>query len=231
MDIKSIFSEFGTALLADVFSIKMLTKLLAKGAGRQEGSTTTTAAGTDEIKFGGIFDLSEETAYLGLMAKMESDPQLKNAAIKISNFINGNSFQNHGQRRRFRVVVGKLANIEYAKEDLVIEKQIPSLKGGKSVIEKTTKETKSSLGLEFLKSFSQLSEAEMLEICKASGIMESTMDNIGDGLSHACKKISETAKKIENSPVAQTVIKNLADKMRARIEKLKNQTNNEVIIR
>ncbi|MFA6306500.1 MAG: hypothetical protein WCV70_01230 [Patescibacteria group bacterium] len=227
MDIKSILSEFGTALLADVFSIKMLTKLLAKGASRQEGSaatattaSTATAPGTDEIKFGGIFDLSEETAYLSLMAKMESDPQLKNAAIKISSFVNGNNFQNHGQRRRFRVVVGKLANIEYIKEDLVTEKQIPNPKGGKPVIEKTTKQTKSNLGLEFLKSFSRLSEEEMLEICKASGIMESTMDNIGEGLSHAGEEISKIAKKIESSQIAQDIMAGSAKKMRERIQTL-----------
>ncbi|MFA5360283.1 MAG: hypothetical protein WC349_05035 [Patescibacteria group bacterium] len=192
MEIMSLVKEFGTALLADVFSIKMLTKLLAKGTvGQHEGiGANNTAGPTEQIRFGGLFDLSDETAYFSLIAKMQSDTDLvtKKAAVKISKFLNGDNFEDAGQKRRFRAVVGNLSNIDYVKEE--IEEKIPGNKPGQP--EKTKKkQIKANLGVEFIKSFAVLNKSQMLEVCKASGIMESMIDNIGEDLTRAKEKFSK----------------------------------------
>lgn len=229
--IKSFIGDFGAAIMGEFFAIGVLQKILTKGVA-QKVMAGKTVAGQDEegkdmkipdIKLGGIFDLSDETAYFGLIAriKMENDPCLKDGVIKLSKFVNGSSFQTHGQRRRFRVVVGSLANIEYSRGDIVEEIPV-STSGGKPTTKKvTTPQTKTNLGLEFLKSFCQLTEPEMLEVCKASGIMESVIDNISKGLKQASTKIAEVREKIEKNPTAKKIMTSAAEKMRARITELK----------
>lgn len=230
--IKDFLGDVVSELIGEMFSVKMLKNILTKSIAERTAGVTGAKTGVaitsaenkmPEIKFGGIFDLSDETDYFGLIARMGADSSLNDAAKKISQFVNGDSFQTSGQRRRFRVVVGNLSNIEYSEEVLIDEKEVANQRGGKPTIERKIKQTKKNLGLEFLKSFSQLTETEMLEICKASGIMESIIDNIGEGLSHASKKIDEVAEKIENSEMAQTVMTSLVGRMRRRRDALRNR--------
>jgi len=228
MDMISLAKEFGTALLADVFSIKMLTKLLAKGAVAQnEGiGATKTAGPAEQIRFGGIFDLSDETAYFSLIAKMEADPNLKDAAVKMSNFINSSHFQHNDQRRRFRACVGNLSNIEYSNEDLIIEEEIPNAKGGKPTIKKTVKQAKNNLGIEFVKSFVRLTDDQKLGVCKASGVMESIIDNFFEDLDRVATKVMEKVEKIGDTDLAQKCMGGLMIIMWDRMVELDRRPDN-----
>jgi len=111
--IKNFLGDLLAVFVGEFFTISALKNILSKGtANKTVPGKTAEGEKTPDIKFGGVFDLSDETAYFGLITKMEADPCLKDGAIKISEFINGPNFQTNGQKRRFRVIVGSLANIE-----------------------------------------------------------------------------------------------------------------------
>jgi len=235
--IKDFLGDVVSEIIGELFSVKMLKNILSKSIAEKTAGVTGTKTGetgaegkTPPITFGGIFDYSDEEAYFGLIAKMNADPNLTGAALKISLFLNDKDRFSPGERRKFRAVVGNLGRIEYSKQVEKTRAETPQARGNPIVQEKTV-DTKTNLGIEFLRSFAVYDETQMMEICKTAGIKDSVVDSISDGLSHAGKKMAEFAEKIETSPVSQKVITSLSDKMRARIEKLRNQANNEVIMR
>lgn len=220
--IKDFLKDFGSDMLAEFFSMGAMKKMLAKGAAQKVAEKVE--AKLPEIKFGGIFDLSDETAFFGIMGKLEAEPDCKNYVEKITKFLN--SLDYDWQKRKFRVVIGALANVEYTKTITKESEAMPRQRGGPIKKEKTI-ETKTNLAIEFLKSFGKLNENQMKEICKASGIMDSSLDAVKKGI----KDVLSVAKHIEESETAQKVMNSLANKMRARIETIKNRTNNDIIIR
>jgi len=217
--ITGFIKELGVELIGELFSIGMLKKILTKGAASKAAEVGKEASGSakaPDIKFGGFFNLSDETSYLGLIAQLQSDPAGKDAAAKVTSFLNNK--MNDGQRRRFRVVVGTLAQAEYTKEVSKTKEEIPRDKG-KPIVKESSKEIKTNLGLEFLKSFSAYTEDEMLAICEASGVMDTLFDQIGQGIA----SVGDVIDGIEKNPSAQRVMTSLADKMRARITTLNNR--------
>jgi len=236
--IKDFLGDVVSELIGEFFSVKMLKGILVKsiaektaGAGTGTGATgaTKTEDKTPPITFGGIFDYSDEEAFFGLIAKMNADPALTGAAIKISSFLNDRQRFTPGQRRKFRAVVGNLGRIEYSKQVEKTRTETPQARGNPVVVEKTV-DTKTNLGIEFLMSFAVYDENQMMEICQAAGIMDSVIDSVNDGISHAYKKVAKIAGKIENSPAAQKVMTSLVDRMRARRETLRNRANNDITI-
>lgn len=226
--IKDFLGDVVSELIGEFFSVKMLKGILVKSIAEKTTGATETKTGatkaddkTPPITFGGIFDYSDEEAYFGLIAKMNADPTLAGAAVKISNFLNDRQSFTQGQRRKFRAVVGNLGRIEYSKQVEKTRTETPQARGNPIVVEKTV-DTKTNLGLEFLKSFAVCDDDQMMEICKAAGIKDSIVDTVSDGIGHAGKKVTEIAEKIENSQTAQRVMLSLADKMRARISTLNN---------
>jgi len=217
--VKGFLKELGIELVSEFFSIGMMKKILAKEAAARTVAGKDGMAGPEvtKIKNGGLFNLTDETAYLALMAQLEQDPASKDVASKVSAFLNGPSFTD-GQRRRFRVVVGHLAETEYVREVNKTKETIPRFKGTPSVKE-SSKEVRTNLGIEFLKSFSRLTDPEKLAICEASGIMDTFFDHLGQGIA----SIGDAITSFEKHPTTQNVMATLAEKMRARITTLNNR--------
>ncbi|MDP3043645.1 MAG: hypothetical protein Q8N21_04555 [bacterium] len=220
--IKDFLKDFGSDMLAEFFSMGAMKKILTKGMAQKTAEKVE--AKLPEIKFGGILDLSDETAFFGIIGKLEAEPDCKDYAEKITKFLN--SLDYDWQRRKFRVVIGTLANIEYTKTITKESETIPSQKGGPTKKERVT-EIKTNLAIEFLKSFARFNENQMKEVCEAAGIMDSSLDTVKKGI----KNVLSVAKHIEESEAAQKVMTSLADKMRARIKTLRNRANNDIIIR
>ena len=213
------FKELGIELAGELFSIGMLKKILNRGALSKAAEAATGATGTakaPEIKFGGLFNLSDETSYLGLIAQLQCDTTGCEAATKVTSFLNGKL--NDGQRRRFRVAVGTLAQTEYTKEVAKTRESIPRFKG-QPIVKESSKEIKTNLGIEFLKSFARLTDEDKLAICEASGIMDTFFDQFGQGVAG----IGDAFESFEKHPTTQKAITSLADKMKTRIETLKSQ--------
>lgn len=217
--VKGFLKELGIELISEFFSIGMMKKILAKemAAKTVEVKEGTAGSETTKIKGNGMFNLTDETAYLSLMARLEQDPTGKDVATKVSAFLNGPSFTD-GQRRRFRVVVGHLAETEYVKEVNKTRETIPRFKGSPAIKESST-EVKTNLGIEFLKSFVRLTDEERLAICQASGIMDTFFEHVGQGIA----SIGDAIASFEKHPTTQKVMTTLADKMRARITTLNNR--------
>lgn len=227
--IKDFLGDVVSEIIGELFSVKMLKNLLARSIAEKTAVATGTKGGetgsegkTPPITFGGIFDYSDEEAFFGLIAKMNADPNLTGAAVKISNFLNDRQRFTPGERRKFRAVVGNLGRIEYSRQVEKTRTETPQARGNPIVVEKTV-DTKTNLGLEFLKSFSVYDDAQMMEICQAAGIKDSVIDSVCDGISHAGKKVAEIAGKVEGSQMAQTIMVSLVEKMKRRREILRNR--------
>ena len=76
-----------------------------------------------------------------------------------------------------------------------------------------------------MKSFAACKKSEMTEICKAAGIFDSIIDDVGDGLTHLSQRAAQAVKKVEQSPVAQTVMIGLVAKMRAHRDRIRERQN------
>jgi len=213
--VKSFLKELGIELVSEFFSIGMMKKILAKEAAKTAEGTAGSEA--TKIKGGGIFNLTDETAYLALIAQLEQDPANKDTAHKVSLFLNDWKFTD-SQRRRFRVVVGHLAQMEYVK--VVKHEDVHGKdKWNKPTVTKRSEEVKTNLGIEFLKSFAQHTEGEMMQICQASGIMTGVFYQIGSGIA----SIGDAITSFEQHPTTQKVMTSLVEKMRAHRQKLYEQ--------
>ena len=243
--------DFGGDLLAEIsgeiVGVKMLKSIISKAiahkatasgiakaaaagiTGGKTGTSTeptqTTEAQTPEIRFGGMFDLSDEIAFGALISKMNANKSLVGAVVKVSIFLNDKNRFTPRQREKFRAVVGSLGRVEYTKQTKKTRTKAPQAGSAPGVEDKTTetKETKSNLGIDFMKGFAVCSEDEMMEVCRAMGIHDSIIENVSDGIIHLGRRIARAAKTIEQSSVAQTIMTSLADKMRARINAIKNK--------
>jgi hypothetical protein len=164
-----MLKELGPELLAEFIGFKSLKRVLSKGKDQVE--TSLKEQRIPDIKFGGVFDLSDETAYFGILGKLESDPDWKkeNHPAKVSKFLN--SLEHNWQKRKFRASVGILANVEYTKEIRKGSETIPRQKG-EPIKKEHSVEIKTNMGIEFMKSFARHSEPEMKEICQAAGILD-----------------------------------------------------------
>lgn len=224
--LKELLRDIGISATGDVISIGILKKILTKslanmatgGTTEPKASAVTTATKpegtTPPVSFGGIFDYSDEEAFWGLLAKMNADKKLAGAAEKVSRFLNDGNRFSPGQRRKFRAVVGNLGRIEYAKRVKKTRTETPKANAAPTVEEKTV-ETKSNLGIEFMRGFAAYNDDQMMEICKAGGIHDSVIDNVADGLTHFGRRVAKAAEAIEKSPVAQTIMTGLVARMRA----------------
>lgn len=113
-----------------------------------------------DVKFGGMFNLSDEGAYAYIMALLETsqDNGDRRLAYLVSKNVN-EELHFEDQKRRFRVVFGHLAQIEYTKTT------------GTEVA--PIKAVKINLAVECLKNFIKYTPEERLEVYRAMGIMES----------------------------------------------------------
>jgi hypothetical protein len=179
--IADFLKEIAIEVGAELFSIntmkKFITKTMAQKVGNTiTGTTTQTPESQDvDIKAGGVFNLSDEEAYAVLMAKLEtsSDKNNQKLAFKVSKGVN-NELPLEDQKQRFRVVFGRLSQIEYTKETERQREEIPQAKGEPKIKEKV-KEVKINLAIECLKSFVNYTPKERLEVYKAMGIFESEL--------------------------------------------------------
>jgi hypothetical protein len=237
---KDFVGDVVSELVGEVFSIGALKKIIAKSAAEKaSGGTEAKAAAatgaksagedkTPRVSFGGAFDYSDEEAYFGLIGRMNSDPSLAGAAQKVSRFLIAKDRFSYAQRRKFRAVVGNLARVEFTKQVDKTRTETPRASGDPVVTEKST-EVKSNLGLEFIKSLSALDENDMLEVCKAAGIMDSPLDELAEGVKHVTDKVGELAKatqdavkRAEKKPAVQKTMTTMANKMKARINNIEN---------
>lgn len=216
--VTGFLKELGIELVSEFFSLGMLKKIMVRQAAAKVGGEKAKEgdAQPDEIKAGGLFNLSDETAYFGLIAKLQGDPESAAAAHNVSQFLNAKLTE--GQKRRFRVVIGSLATKEYVKEVEKSKETIPRAKGA-PIIKESSKEVKTNVGLEFLKSFAKYDDAQKMEVCQASGIMDTIFDHIGQGLT----SFGEAIKRFEQHPTTQKVMTSLVEKMRAHRQKLNAQ--------
>lgn len=179
-----MLKEIGGSLIGDLFSLGFLKKILtgavkskiAGGEGEKGGENASEGDKIPEVKFGGYFNMSDEIAYMGLIALMESDKKLRDSAKNVSSFVSRKLLESW-QRINFRVSVGTLAHIDYLKEVVNIpqDESVNKKKDGSTETKKTggkKEEIKVNLGVEFLRSFSHLSDKEKLEVCKAAGILD-----------------------------------------------------------
>lgn len=214
--LKGTLKEMVPELIAEYFGIQSIKKLLNKGkekadektkeaAGAKEGEGKTTDI---KIKHEGIFNLSDETSYIDLVGKVENCPDGKGKKYmgKVSTLIN--SFPYDWQRRRFRASVGNLnVDIDLTKEAIEENNQKQKTAGFVRTTKKINKNgvATKNLGVQFLISFAQYEPTEMMEICKASGVLDSPFENIkkwaekqGPDLVKSINKLTEKIK--ESSP-------------------------------
>lgn len=171
-------------LLAEFLGVQSIKNLLNKARGKaDEGATNSTEQNEKEpeIKHGGLFNLSDEKEFFSLMGKVgtygDDKDKSKEYVDKISKLLN--SFPNEWQRRRFRAAVG-LLNCDC--EIKTTHKTNPkTYENGKIKTENATSEEKvvtKNIGVQFLVSLAQHDRAEMMKICKASGILHSDFEAI-----------------------------------------------------
>lgn len=177
-DIKGFLKDFLIELGAEFLSLSTLKKLMTKSFQTQ---TLAQPAGSDtESKDSFWKHISDEALFTEFLAKLAASTTVDNgaeAAKKISGFV-ANKLEKESQRRRFRLVVGHLAQMEYMKKSVKGTEVPPSKKGDTPGKKETITESKVNLGVEFAKSFAKLSDDEMLDVCKAAGIMESPIDRL-----------------------------------------------------
>lgn len=227
--------DFGSNLFAaiggEVVGVNMLKNIIAKAiahkaVGPAIGKAVTGGASpssgqqesesqTPEIRFGGVFDLSDEIAFGTLIARMRSHRSLVGAAVKVSKFLNDSNRFSPGQRRRFRAVVGSISRTEYTIRVNKAQTTTQQGPGKPPIVKDETTEVKTNDGIEFMKSFATYSEADMMDVCRAMGIHDSIIDNVSDGLAHLGRHVAKIAEAIEQSPAAQTVMTGLLARIKA----------------
>ncbi|MCX6763251.1 MAG: hypothetical protein NTZ97_00745 [Candidatus Moranbacteria bacterium] len=173
-----VVKEFIPELVTEFLGVKSLKNfMLRKGRPeiKNEGAGTEEAPKGPEVKFGGIFDLSDETAYANAVGKLERDSDGKECIKKISSYLNT---KETWQRRKFRAVVGILFNMSYTKEFSVEKANPEAHKKGQPKVLKKTKPVEINPGVDFLRALGKcISNTEMDEICKAMGILDSSLDS------------------------------------------------------
>lgn len=181
---KSFIKEMIPELIAEFISLQGIKKLLHKGREKADSDATGSKNDSSEsVKHGGMFNLSDEEAYFRLLSGLSTEN-----SKKISKFLN--SKLEPWQCRRFRASVGNLGEITispksewktFKKSESVTEATQKSPKKTHATFEQ--KEVKSgggsiNVGVKFLENFAMCSEDEMLDICKAAGIMHSDLEVI-----------------------------------------------------
>jgi len=206
--ITSTIREMVPELIAEFIGVQSIKKLLNKGREKADETVKTEATTTEgaevakpkepKVQHAGLFNLSDEEAYLKLIGKID-----KKDATKISAFL-ANSLE-PWQRRRFRASVGNLGEVIITPSTsswVTVKKSETATKQPQKTDEKTAgqenrveydpKEIKSggsseNIGVKFLQSFAKCTAPEMLDICNAAGIMHSDLD----GVKQAWKKITD----------------------------------------
>lgn len=198
---KGLIKEWLPNLVAEFIGVQGIKTLLRKGKEKADEVATKIVEPQGEkregpeVKHGGLFNLSDEEAYFELIGQIS-----RNEAIKISAFLA--MFLEPWQQRRFRASVGSLGEIvlppqsewvtlkksEFTKEYAQKPNETTPGKETRAEYEQKEKKTggsKINLGVKFLKSFAKCNEDEMLDICEASGVMHSDLENVNQ----AWKKI------------------------------------------
>lgn len=164
------FSDHAADILGVIGGVSAMAGNLKKATGAEgkKESTMEGEKGLPDIKFGGTLDLSDETAFSGLLAKLELDSDCtdKHYAHEVSKYL---KTLPRAQRQKFRAVVGSLGNTEYIKSYNKVERQTSS---GRKWFESVP--VKGNLGVDFLKIFATLSNDEEREVvCEAIGVIVS----------------------------------------------------------
>lgn len=215
--IKDTLMKWVPDLVVEFLGVQSIKKLLSKGKEKADEtamkSETAKTEGAEtkepEVKHEGLFNLSDEEAYLRLMGELE-----RKDAVKISSFLE--KYLEPWQQRRFRASVGNLGKVKIPptskwetvkKSDTVKEYSLRrgDAKAGKdSRTEYEQKEMTSGgetidLGVKFLKSFAQCSPNQMFDICKAAGIIHSDFDGIKQTWKKLNAWLEEDGKKNSNA--------------------------------
>lgn len=182
--VKGMLKEWVPDLVAEFLGVRSMKKILTRGREtadqKAEEGVKTEGKKFPDVKFGGILNDSDETAFFGLMSELK-----KNEAVSIAAFIN--TFEHDWQRRRFRAAVGELAQVEFTADWKMVEKAYykettQRHHGAPNLKERTeydkAAEVRTNLGIQFLKSFAKYSPEEKLDICKASGILDSRKESV-----------------------------------------------------
>lgn len=177
--LKELAIELGVELFSIGTLKKFITKTMAQKVitGQEPVEThAKNANGEDvDIKFGGTYNLTDEEAYIILMAKLETSPDgsTNKLAAKVSENIN-KELPQEDQKKRFRIVFGRLSQIEYTKEINKERKEIPQAKGAPKIEEKS-REVTVNLAVELLRSFVNYTPQERKGVYEAMGIMSSEL--------------------------------------------------------
>lgn len=201
--LKKIFEEGILELGAEGLTLPLLVALLKRVMGNH-----TALKETAEEK------LKIQSAYLKVLGELTALPDCKDHPAKIATFVDHKL--EPWQKEKFRLEVGRMAQIEVSKIGDVFKKKdtkktTPHPKGGAPIIEETHEEEKeqikSNLGLEFLKNFGKLSEDEMLSVCNLAGITHSDIKD----LQNTARKIIDWAKK-EGAEESDNLLKSIRKK-------------------
>jgi hypothetical protein len=179
--IADFLKELAIEVGVEFFSVgtlkKFITKTMAQKVAGQNPVETKEKdpEEQDDIKSGGMLNLSDEEAYADLMAMLEISPKIgdKKLAFEISSGVNID-LPREDQKRRFRVVFGRLSRAEYVKEIEKTREKTPQAKG-EPKIKESSKEIKVNLAIELLRSFVNYTSKERCEVYEAMGIMDSEL--------------------------------------------------------
>ncbi len=135
-----------------------------------QSSIAEALSGTGK-KVGKLLRPSNEEAYVILMAKLETSAgeSQKNLAALISKNINEDL--DESQKKRFRMIFGRLSQIDN--------------------IENPQTEEKTNLAVELLKSFANYTSEERLEVYRAMGVMESGQQKIWQSANQRLKDVEQ----------------------------------------
>jgi hypothetical protein len=211
-----ILGEGAIEIVPELFTISRIKNLIkANGAGaganaaKDDKKSGKSEKSDDEdakkgeapdIKFSGLFDLTDEVAYATLLAKLDGEVSLAHVAPTINHFIN-TSLPKEQQKRRFRVVVGNLGKLELTRTTYFETKSTIGFNNAHDAnAEPKLNKTVSTvnLGIEFLKSFAnEANDEARVEVCKAIGIYNGMSEKFIEGLNHAFEDAKAGCEKIK----------------------------------
>lgn len=226
----------GGDLLAELFSLGQMKKIVGNAmAGRANKGGEAKGS---EIKWGGLFTLEDEKAFFLIFAKMQRTSETAEVAQNISRFMNG---LEEAQKRRFRCVVGMLANdVQPTAKEEPPPPEKKSVKKGEEQPPPPEKpkekkpEVRPDYGAEFLIWFSKLSHFDKLDFCKAAGILDGTLDLLKKEVTEAIKSGKKVAAWLQAwatehqesidaylKPTGSTTNPNLGDRTNSFLERAK----------
>lgn len=146
-----------------------------------------------DVKSGGLFNNSDETAFYDLMGRMNKAGKGE-LVIIISRAIN--SLPEKWQQRKFRSSIGNASR--GGAREVPIEVEVDDGKGGKK---KKTEMRKVDFGedsaIEFLTLFASYTDAERLEVFQASGVMDSEVQSVAKWFEKALSLEDGTKKSMD----------------------------------